>query len=114
MTTALPFEEIDLVDRHGLTVPKHRNNYSEADGGFGSSNYYDEDREYGPGESVYRKPFRRERILIQFEIDRIQNQLNRHEDDDDIAPGQNAGHSNDEQQEAEHQKVYKSRLEPLQ
>src|SRR5215471_13988025 len=98
MTTALPFEEIDLVDRHGLTVPKHRNNYSEADGGFGSSNYYDEDREYGPGESVYRKPFRRERILIQFEIsrkrnqieiDRIQNQLNRHEDDDDIAPGQN-------------------------
>src|SRR5438046_595589 len=76
----LPPHQIHLVDVHGLFVAIERENDPEADGGLGGGDRDHEDREHLS-----------DRVLLlrgegnQVDVHRVQDQLDRHEDDDDVA-----------------------------
>src|SRR5213075_2505545 len=94
---ALPFQKIYFVDRNRLAIAEHCYDYSESDGGLGSGDNDDEYRKYRPGERIHRKSFCAEHFFVQLEIPRerdqveidgVQNQLDGHEDDDNVAARQ--------------------------
>src|SRR5271166_4058337 len=90
-SAALPLQQIHFVHVHRLLVAEEGDDDAEADRGFGGGVGNHEDREHLPVQSV--QP--RERHQVQ--VHGIQDQLNRHQNDDHVAPRQHADGANDEQ-----------------
>src|SRR3982750_2006648 len=95
----LPLEQINLVNEDRLAVAVERDDEAEADGRLGGGDDDDEDREDLAGDGVQAP------LLLQVaregdevEVRRVQDQLDRHEDDDDVAARQHAGHADGEEQ----------------
>src|SRR5688572_11567514 len=102
----LPFQKVYFVDRNRLAIAEHRYDNAKSYRGFCRRHDDDEYCEHRSGERIYREPLRRKHFLVQLkvarecnqvEVDRIQDQLDRHEDDDDVAARQDPGDSNNEQ-----------------
>ena len=101
-----PFQQINLVNPDRFVISIERDHDAESDRRFGGGNDNDENRKDLSGHRVRASGFlqvTRERDEVQ--IRGIQNQLNRHEDDDDVAPRKHAGHANDEKQGANDEKL---------
>src|SRR4030095_5324838 len=114
---------IYFVDRNGLAVSVHRYDYAKSNRRFGGFDYDDEYSKHRAWKRIYRKPLDPKRFLVQLEITRecnqveiyrVQNQLDRHKDDDDVAARQDPCDSNNEQKKAQHQEVDESGLETFQ
>src|SRR5262249_28580658 len=92
-----PLQQIDLVDRYGFAIAVERDHDTKADRGFCGSDRDHEDRKDLAGvltNSTKHLPVPCESDEV--DVDSIQNQLDRHEDDDDIAPGENSSNTDNE------------------
>src|SRR6266404_5789658 len=97
MNSALPLQKINLIDPDRFAIAIERDHDAESNRRLSGRDDNDENCEYLAGERVRAAAvlqITRERDEVQ--IRRVQNQLDRHEDDDDVAAGQHAGHANDE------------------
>src|ERR1019366_896162 len=90
-SASLPFQQIHFVHVHRLLVAEEGDDDAEADCGFGGRIGDDEDGEHLP----VHPPQPRERHQVQ--VHGIQDQLNRHQDDDHVAPRQHPDGADDEQ-----------------
>src|ERR1039458_378559 len=98
--SGLPFQEIDLVDQHRLLIAEQRDENAQTYGRLG----------HGHGDHKDRENLPVERLQVaaeghQVQVDGVENQLDRHHDDDDIAAQQNAEGADEQQSDAEDQVV---------
>src|SRR5215203_5856680 len=98
----LPLQQINLVHEDRLAVAVERDDEAEADGRLGGGDDDDEDREDLTGDGVGgARAARRVQVAREgdeVQVRRVQDQLYRHEDDDDVASRQHAGHADGEEQ----------------
>src|SRR5688572_11637806 len=88
----LPSHQIHFVDVDRFLVPVERQDDAQADGGLGGRDGDDEYREH-LADAVLQLIRKRHQI----DVDGVQNQLDRHEDDDDVAAQHDAGDADHEQ-----------------
>src|SRR2546421_4169511 len=100
LSCRLPLQQIHFVRQHRFAVAEKSDDDSEADGSLRGSIGNDEKREdlssyvtvqTGKGDQV--------------DVHGIQNQLDGHEHDDNVAPRDDSDHADDEEREAEEQVV---------
>src|SRR5215212_9642 len=102
----LPFQQINLVNEDRLAVAVERDDEAEADGGFGGGDDDYEDREDLPRDRVQVAGILQvSREGYEVQVRRVQNQLDGHEDDDDVTPRQHPGHANREEERADDQEL---------
>src|SRR5213592_3976361 len=82
-TPTSPLQEVDLVDVDGLPVSVDQDHDGEADADLCGSDRDHEQRKHLPGELVEIG-----REGHQVHVHRVQHQLDRHEHEDGVAPGQ--------------------------
>src|SRR5262249_11870055 len=106
----------------GFTVAEHRYDDGKPDRRFGGGYYDDEYGEHRPSERIHREPLPGQHIFVELEISRernqvqvdgVEDQFDRHDDDDDVSASQHTGDPHQEKKEAEQQEVYERWLEPL-
>src|SRR5687767_2024846 len=107
----LPLQQIDLVHEDRLAVAVERDDDAEADGGFGGGDDVDEDREdlssYGVHAPAVLK-VAREGDEVQ--VRRVQDELDGHEDDDDVAARQHPRHADREEQRPDDEELREVRV----
>src|SRR4051794_182247 len=102
----LPFQKIDLIQKDRLAVAVERDDDAEPDGGFGGGDDDDENREDLSGDGVLiARQLQVAREGDEVQVRRVQNQLDRHEDDDDVAPREHARHADDEEERADDEEL---------
>src|SRR6266851_9039773 len=93
MLSALsPFQQINLIDIDRLLIPEEGDQNAKAHGGFGGGVYGNKDREYLP---MQVSPHARERHQVQ--VYRVQNQLDRHQHNHNVAASEHTDHAQHEQ-----------------
>src|ERR1051325_10443883 len=98
----LPLEQINLVNEDRLAVAVERDDEAEADGGFGRRDHDYEDREDLPRDRVHAaRLLQVAREGYEVQVRGVQNQLDGHEDDDDVPPRQHPGDAYREEQRAD-------------
>src|SRR3954451_6134626 len=93
----LSFHHGHVVDLEGGLVPHEGDQDAEGDGNLRRGNRDDEDRKDLPAKVVVVMPESNE-----IDVDRIEQQLKRHQHDQNVAPEQQARRSNHEQDHSEH------------
>src|SRR5581483_9388656 len=99
-------EAINLINPDRFAIAIKRDHDAKADGRFGGGHDDDENCEYLPGHHVAASgvlQVTREGDEVQ--VRRVQNQLDRHEDDEQIAARQHARDANDEKDRSDHQEL---------
>src|SRR3954464_14718488 len=112
MTVVLPLQQIHFIHIDRLFVAEEGDQNAKPHRRLSGSIGNDEDRKYLPMQSprpLNSLPVSREGDQVQ--VYRIENQLNRHQHDDDIAPGKHANHTEQEQSGAENQIVQRRNIE---
>src|SRR5947208_15130301 len=97
-TSTSPLQEVDLVDTDGLSVPVDQDDDRQADPDLCRRDGDHEQREHLPGELV---EVRREGDQV--DVHRVQHQLDRHQHEDCVAPGQDSIHARGEEHRSEDQ-----------
>src|ERR1043165_2764508 len=95
-----PLQQINLINPNGFLVTVKRDHDAQSNRRFSRSHNDHKHREYLTRKRVRTSGLRQitgERNKIQ--IRGVENQLDRHEDDDDVASRQHARHSDDERSE---------------
>src|SRR5215204_5296017 len=107
----LPLQQVNLVHEDRLAVAVERDDKAEADGRLGGGDDDDKDREDLAGDGVHAP------LLLQVaregdevQVRRVQDQLYRHEDDDDVAARQHAGHTDAEEQRPDDEELPRVRV----
>src|SRR5262249_53775169 len=95
-----PFHDVDLVDIQRLLVPEERNDDRQADGRLGRRH-----RHHKEDEDLARAVAEERREGDQREVDRIQHQLDTHEDDDRVPPCEHADDPDREENGADREVV---------
>src|SRR5260221_6140583 len=95
-----PFEEVHLVGEDGFAVAEESDDDAKADGGFRGSVGDDEEGEYLPGNVA-----KVAREGDEVDVDGVEDQLDGHEHDDDVAARDDADGADQEQREAQEQVV---------
>src|SRR5207247_7439511 len=99
-------QKINLIYPDRLAVAIKRDHDPESNGRLSGRDDDNENCEYLAGHRIRAAgvlQITRERDEVQ--IRRVQNQLDRHKDDDDVAPGEQAGHASDEKYRRNYQKL---------
>ena len=110
-TFGLPFQEINLIDPDRFLVAIERNHDSQPDRRFRRGDYDDKHSENLAGNCVHvAGVLQVPRESNEVQIRGVQNQLDRHEDDDDVAPREHSGDADDEEQRADNQKLRQIRV----
>src|SRR5207244_13329485 len=97
----LPLKQINLVSQHCLAVTEKSDDDSEADGGFRGSICDDE-----KCEDLSRHITIQTGKGHQVDVHGIENQLDRHEHDNDVAARDDTNHADDEERETQKQVVF--------
>src|SRR5215831_14312432 len=106
VATGLPLQKIDLIDLDRFAVSEQRYDDPEPHRCLCRRHNYDENRKDRTRHRIDKKLLGREQLAIelkisreryQVQVDRVEYQLNRHEDDYYVAPRQHAGHPHDEE-----------------
>src|SRR2546423_13512222 len=92
-----PLQQIHLVHIHCLFIAEKSNKNPEADCGFGSGIGNNKNRKYLAVQAV--EPRKRHQV----QIDRVQNQLNRHQNDDHVTAGVEAAKARQTKTSGKHQ-----------
>src|SRR5579871_5991323 len=87
-----PFQQVHFVDVDRLFIAEEGNQNAEADRGFGGGVGNNENRKNLP---MLRAPETGERDQVQ--VYGVQNQFNRHQHDDDVAPREHADNAQQKQ-----------------
>src|SRR5687767_11422358 len=101
-----PLQQIDFVYPDGFFIAIECDDNAQTDRRFGSGH-----DDYKNGEDLARDRVHAARFLEvtrkgdKVEIGGVENQLDRHEDDDDVAPRQHSRHADDEKQRSDHEKL---------
>src|SRR5881227_555376 len=104
----LPLEQINLVNEDRPAVAVERDDEAEADGRLGGGDDDDEDREDLTRHGVHVPGVLKvAREGYEVQVRRVQDQLDGHEDDDDVAAHEHAGHADDEQERPDDQELRK-------
>src|SRR5207244_6846704 len=97
-TSTSPLQQVDLIDIDGLSVPVDQDDDRQADPDLCRRDGDHEQREHLPGELV---EVRREGDQV--DVHRVQHQLDRHQHEDRVAPGQDSIHARGEEHRSEDQ-----------
>src|SRR6476660_7504472 len=95
-----PLQQVDLVGLHRFFVAEQRDEDAQPDGGLGYRVGNDEDHEDLPAHVLQML-----RESDQVDVDGVQDQLDRHQDNDDVASRQNPDGSDQQERGAQYQVV---------
>src|SRR5206468_5878217 len=104
----LELQRVELVDVDGSAAAEDGDDDGQSDGSLGSGRGDDEEHRRVPGEEASHRRVRHQRKARERqerEVDRVEHQLDAHQDDDRVAPQDHAGGAEGEQQRGQDEVV---------